>query len=61
MRYIAQFQTANQISPDDWAGSTPTLLVEDHTTIGEIREWYRKIHTVGEMEVKVIEVAHLED
>ena len=45
--YAVAFKKSQQISPDDWETCYPTLKVNDSTTIGEIREWYRKHFTYG--------------
>lgn len=42
MKYIAQYHSTVQVSPDDWERISPALAVDDSTTIGEIREWVLK-------------------
>jgi hypothetical protein len=54
MEYIAQFKTAEQYSPDDWKAVSPTLKVDDTTTIGQIREWMAKKRGAAEREFMVI-------
>jgi len=57
MKYIAQFKIAVQISPDDWEMQTPTLELNDDTTIGQIRKWMADGHRgQNETEFKVIVV-----
>lgn len=54
-KYVAQFTTSQQYTPDDWKIITPSLEVTDQTTIGEIRKWMdEKHHGRYEREFKVI-------
>jgi hypothetical protein len=57
--YIAQFQTAEQYSPDDWKAVHPTLKITEETTIGEIRKWMaedRRGSPVKEFKVIIVDV-----
>lgn len=50
-KYIAQFETTEQISPDDFRVERPALEVDEETTIGEIRAWiikYKRIQPAHE-------------
>lgn len=53
-RYIAQFTSSEQFSPDDWKVVTPAMMATDETTIGEIREWMDSKRAKFEKEFKVI-------
>lgn len=54
--YVAQFKTATQYSPDDWKSVSPSLKVDDTTTIGQIREWMTRHSGGAEREFTVIVV-----
>ncbi len=57
--YVVTFKTSEQISPDDFAVINPSLKVTETTTVKEIEDFYRKINKVGRLEVKLIELANL--
>jgi hypothetical protein len=63
MKYIAQYKSSHQISPDDWDTVTPTLEVDENTTIGQIREWAIRTERISQsrlqhwkLDVKIIQV-----
>jgi len=38
-KVVASFLRSLQVSPDDWDTWRQTMICDDTTTIGEIREW----------------------
>ena len=60
MTYIVQFTTSEQFTEDSWKQVTPTLEVNDHTTIRDIREWMRKRGGGRITEFKVITTETIE-
>ena len=38
-KVVASFLRSQQVSPDDWDSWRQTMICDDTTTIGEIREW----------------------
>lgn len=54
IKYIAQYLTSDQYTPDDWKSCAPAMMCTDETTIGEIREWMASRHGASEKEFKVI-------
>jgi len=53
---IAQFRTAQQISPDDWGVYHPTLKISQETKVSEIIKWYKKENPNGKVELRLIEL-----
>jgi hypothetical protein len=41
MRFIASFEKTVQLTEDHWGVTLQTLLCDENTTIGRIREWQR--------------------
>jgi len=54
--YIVTFKTSCQISIDEWSVYSPTMKVNENTTIKEIDEFYRKHMPTSSLEVKLIEL-----
>lgn len=44
IEYVITTKVIQQISPDDWEVVHKSLKVTDETTIGQIREWYCRMH-----------------
>jgi len=48
MEYIALIQDSEQYSPDDFRKVTRTKLLTEHTTIGDLIEWQKKMYPRSE-------------
>lgn len=42
LEYVVFFKHSRQISEDQWEVYTPSMKVNNNTTIGDIRDWYIK-------------------
>ena len=60
MKYIVQFTTAYQHTPDpsSWTTVHPSLLIDEHTTMREVMEWVRE-KDASCREVRLIKVDHI--
>jgi len=56
MKFIASFEKTVQVAEDSWRVSLQTLLCDENTTIGQIREWQR-----GNLRVRTIEGYKMDD
>lgn len=61
IEFIAQFQKSQQITEDSWEIVTPTLKVTESTTVGEILKWYSKHLPRSPMDVKIIQLAFIDN
>lgn len=58
--FIAQYETSEQFTEQNWRVRNPTMKVTKNTTIGEIYDWYRLNEKVGQMEVKLTQIEKAE-
>lgn len=58
--FIAQFETSEQYTEQNWRVRTPTMNVTENTTIKELLNWYRLTEKVGHMEIKIIQTEKVE-
>lgn len=49
MKYIAQIQRSEQVSPDDWRLQTYHLEVDRNTTVGQIEDWALHISGINDL------------
>ncbi len=50
MKFIASFEKTIQVAEDSWRVSLQTLLCDENTNIGQIREWQR-----GNLRVRTVD------
>lgn len=42
MKFAVTFEESHQVTEDSWRTGIRTLIADENTTIGQIREWCRK-------------------
>lgn len=42
MKFVVSFGKTEQMTEDTWAVHLQTLIADENTTLGQIREWYKK-------------------
>ncbi len=47
MKFIASYEHTFQVTEDSWRVGLRTLMCDENTTIGEIKDWYSKSLKVG--------------
>lgn len=56
-QYIAMFTDSRQISVEDFEVYTPTMRINDNTTILEIKEWHEKFGRDKMDNLKIVEIS----
>lgn len=56
MKYIAQYKTSFQISPDDWDTKYRVLELNENTTVRTIMEWVKEKERTDDFDIKIIKV-----
>lgn len=51
--FVVSVKVTAQVTEDQWAYLNNTLKVTEETTIGEIKDWYRKLKPVDAIEFMV--------
>lgn len=59
IKTIITFEHSEQITEDKFKKINPTAEVDDNTTVGQIKAWYKSIIQLGPMEIKMIELLDL--
>jgi len=58
MKLIAQYKTSVRISEYEWKTITPTMIIDENTTIGEIIIWRdnKEIDITNKAEIHIIQI-----
>jgi hypothetical protein len=49
MKYIAEIERSEQVSPDDWKLQKYALEIDRDTTLGQVEDWVLKVCQVNDI------------
>ena len=47
MKFIVSFEKTIQVAEDSWRVSLRTMLADENTTLGQIKEWYLRDNRIS--------------